>query len=127
MVALSSTTSTAMPAEVRRDEGRLARSTRWPRRSTIVKWNVLPLPTSLSTQIRPPISSTSRVEMASPRPVPPYRRVVEPSAWAKASKMRCCLSCGMPMPVSDTVKRTADCSALAGLQLDPHHDLARGR
>ncbi len=26
--------------------------------------------------------------MARPRPVPPYRRVVEPSAWSKAWKMR---------------------------------------
>ena len=41
-----------------------------------VKWKVLPRPTSLSTQIRPPISSTSREAMASPRPVPPKRRVV---------------------------------------------------
>ena len=42
---------------------------------------------SLSTQMRPPISSTSCVEMVRPSPVPPYLRVVEPSACAKASKI----------------------------------------
>ena len=52
-----------------------------------MKWNVLPRPDSLSTQMRPPISSTSCGEMASPRPVPPYLRVVELSACANASKI----------------------------------------
>ena len=42
--------------------------------------NVLPLPASLSTQSRPPIRFTIRTEMLRPRPVPPYLRVVEPSA-----------------------------------------------
>ena len=41
----------------------------------------LPLPGSLSTWISPPISSISRRVIASPRPVPPKRRVVDPSAW----------------------------------------------
>ena len=45
-----------------------------------VKWNVLPAPASLSTQIRPPISRTSVAEIVRPRPVPPNRRVVDPSA-----------------------------------------------
>ena len=36
-----------------------------------VKWNVLPLPASLSTQTRPPISCTSCEEMVRPSPVPP--------------------------------------------------------
>ena len=51
-----------------------------------VKWNVLPLPASLSTQRRPPISCTSCDEMVRPSPVPPYVRVMEPSACVKASK-----------------------------------------
>src|SRR5690349_353854 len=46
-----------------------------------VKWNELPLPSSLSTQIRPPNISVSLREIVSPRPVPPYLRVVELSAW----------------------------------------------
>ena len=38
--------------------------------------------------------STSWAEIASPKPVPPKRRVVELSACAKAWKMTCCLSSG---------------------------------
>ena len=56
-----------------------------------VKWNVLPWPTSLSTQMRPPIRSTSCAEIVSPRPVPPYLRVVELSACANGSKIAACL------------------------------------
>ena len=37
-----------------------------------------------------------------PRPVPPYLRLVVPSACWKASKISFCLSSGMPMPVSVT-------------------------
>ena len=51
----------------------------------MMKWKVEPLPgvPSLSTQIVPPISSTSRLLIASPRPVPPYVRAVEASTWLK--------------------------------------------
>ena len=63
-----------------------------------------PRPGSLSTAMRPPISPTSWAEIERPRPVPPYSRVVEPSAWAKASKISSCLSRGMPIPVSATRK-----------------------
>src|SRR5438128_10846777 len=35
-----------------------------------VKWNVVPLPKSLSTQIRPPCASTTFLASASPRPLP---------------------------------------------------------
>jgi hypothetical protein len=42
--------------------------------------------------------------MDRPRPVPPYLRLVEPSACWNASKMTFCLSGGMPMPVSLTLK-----------------------
>ena len=62
--------------------------------SDTVKWNVLPIPGSLSTHTRPPINSTSVDEIVSPRPVPPKRRVVEPSAWRNASKMAWCCSGG---------------------------------
>ena len=44
-----------------------------------------PCPSALSRPISPPISSTSRLEMARPRPVPPYRRVVEASACVNFS------------------------------------------
>jgi hypothetical protein len=40
----------------------------------------------------PPIRATSCVQMVRPRPVPPYIRVLEPSAWLKGSKIRACFS-----------------------------------
>ena len=40
--------------------------------------------------------------MVRPSPVPPYRRVVDPSACWNAPKIASCLSAGMPMPVSAT-------------------------
>lgn len=42
----------------------------------------------------------SATPIARPKPVPPYFRVVEPSAWVKASKMMSCLSFAMPIPLS---------------------------
>ena len=39
-------------------------------------------------------------QMESPRPVPPYSLVVDPSAWRKASKIDSSLSSGIPIPVS---------------------------
>ena len=103
-VALSSTTSTRSP---RRRAGRPDAAARdgpvaTPKRAE--KRNREPRPGSLSTVMRPPMSSTSWAEIERPRPVPPYSRVVEPSAWAKASKISSCLSRGMPMPVSATRK-----------------------
>src|SRR5277367_4857451 len=67
-----------------------------------VKKKVVPEPGVLSSQIRPPIISTNRFEMVSPSPVPPYLRVVVPSACEKASNMCCCFEAGTPMPVSRT-------------------------
>ena len=49
----------------------------------MVKWKVEPCPGSLSTHIVPPMSSLRRLLMASPSPVPPYRRVVDASTWLK--------------------------------------------
>src|SRR6478736_4555261 len=40
-----------------------------------------PCPGVLSTPMRPPMRSTSCRQMASPRPAPPYFRVIESSAW----------------------------------------------
>ena len=45
---------------------------------------------------------TSIDETASPRPVPPYLRVVEASTWEKLSNTASCFSRGIPMPVSLT-------------------------
>src|SRR3984893_11696433 len=49
------------------------------------KANTLPSPTLLSTQMRPPISSTRRFEIVSPSPEPPNLRVVDESACVKRS------------------------------------------
>ena len=67
--------------------------------------NVVPRPGSLSTPIAPPMASQRRLEIASPRPVPPYRRVVEASACENGWNSLGCAAAGMPMPVSVTSKR----------------------
>ncbi len=55
-----------------------------------------------------------------PRPVPPYLRLVVPSACWNASKIRRCLSSGMPMPESSTLNTSTGPAlfrwSLAGLQ-----------
>src|SRR5438445_6275092 len=56
-------------------------------RTGSVKRNVLPWPRVLSTHRRPPCKATRRFEIARPRPVPPYLRVVDESAWRNSSKM----------------------------------------
>ncbi len=71
-----------------------------------MKKNVLPAPGSLSSQIWPPISSTSRLQIVSPSPVPPCLRVVDMSAWVKGWKRRAACSGVMPTPVSRTEKRS---------------------
>ena len=52
-----------------------------------VNTNVLPLPSSLSTQIRPPWSSTSRFESARPSPVPSRCATPASPCW-NSSKIR---------------------------------------
>ena len=51
--------------------------------------------------------------MASPRPVPPKRLVVEASAWLNAWNSRPSCSFVMPTPVSDTRKQTWESSSRA--------------
>src|SRR5487761_1247203 len=65
--------------------------------------NVLPLPTSLCSLISPPSRLVSSRQIDRPRPVPPYLRLVVPSAWANAPNTDCCFFVGMPMPVSATL------------------------
>src|SRR5713101_7747286 len=48
--------------------------------NSAVKWKTLPTLDCLSNQILPPIISTIRAQIVNPEPVPPYRRVVDPSA-----------------------------------------------
>ncbi len=79
-----------------------------------VRKNVLPLPNSLVQPIRPPINSTNPLLMANPRPVPPYLRVVEESAWVKRSKIISVLSAAIPIPVSTTLNRSQPASSGSG-------------
>ena len=57
------------------------------------------------TVMSPPIRRQKRRLMASPRPVPPYLRVVEASACMKSWKSLAVCSAVMPMPVSATAHR----------------------
>ena len=70
------------------------------------KPNVLPRPTSLSSHIRPPSSSTMRRDRVRPSPVPSSRELPRPPCW-KDSKIRSRSASGTPMPVSVTVIRTS--------------------
>ncbi len=76
--ALSSTTSTRSCASLLGNDlaRALLRADAEPDREV----KVLPTPGSLSSQMRPPMSSTSRRQIVSPRPVPPCLRVVDMSA-----------------------------------------------
>ena len=67
-----------------------------------VNANVLPSPAVLLASSSPPMRSLSSREIASPSPLPPYRRVVETSACWKASKIVSSLCASMPMPLSET-------------------------
>ena len=64
--------------------------------------NVEPRPSSLVRWMSPPIICAKRRLIASPRPVPPYLRVVEGSACVNDWNSRRCCSGVMPMPVSVT-------------------------
>ena len=70
------------------------------------KRNVLPRPGSDAALSSPPMIETSRREIASPRPVPPKRRVVEVSAWVNGSNSCARCSRSMPIPVSRTCTRS---------------------
>ena len=63
---------------------------------------VLPSPGKLCTVSSPPSAVTICLEIASPRPVPPYFRVVELSACVNGWNRRASDSGQMPMPVSVT-------------------------
>src|SRR6266571_2666989 len=64
--------------------------------------NVEPCPGVLVTMMSPPQAATSFRQIARPRPVPPYWRVVDWSACEKASKIVASFSGEIPIPVSFT-------------------------
>ena len=76
-------------------------------------------PTSSRPSARP-----ARRRLSSPRPVPPYLRVVELSACSNAPKIFCCFSAGMPMPVSETQSAASIDEASRFDELHVEHHLA---
>ena len=102
LVALSSTTKILLPDQLAPMTGApsCGGATFWG----IVNWNADPVPTSLSTQMRPPMSSVNRLLIARPRPVPPYFLVVDASTWLNDWNSRSKRSAGIPQPVSRTTK-----------------------
>ena len=70
--------------------------------------NTDPAPGSDDTAIVPPSSRGQLRLIDRPRPVPPYLRLVVPSACWNASKIIASLSPGMPMPVSRTANATTE-------------------
>ena len=101
LVALSSTTRTRRPCRSRAFDAE-ASSTLVVLPKRAVNQNVEPMPGTLSTPIAPPIISASCFAIARPSPVPPYFRVVEPSACVKAVKILARVSSSIPIPVSRT-------------------------
>ena len=57
----------------------------------------------LISRMSPLINLRSCLTIESPKPLPPYFLVNDPSAWVKLSKINCCLSSGTPIPVSVTI------------------------
>ena len=96
LASWSSTTSTCRPSRFAglSSAGFAAGSSS----STTSHQKVEPLPSSLSTPIRPPIISASCLQMANPRPVPPNFRAVEPSTWVKGENSPPILSAGNADP-----------------------------
>ncbi len=100
LTVLSSITSTLAPVTSSGAVRRLVRSSACC--SSTLKVKAEPRPSTLSALISPPIRATSRAVIASPSPVPSWRRVDEASIWLNFSNTWSSRSAGMPMPVSLT-------------------------
>src|SRR5262249_26271918 len=85
-------------------EDRLAAHAAFPpaRRRGIEKEKVDPFPSSLSTQTRPPCSSTNFRVMLSPSPGPATSRVMETSPWRNSVNSLSILPFATRIPVSAT-------------------------
>ena len=109
LISPSSATSTRRPHKERASVSGLASSFFWsPSSLHTAKGSstrkTLPLPGSLSTEIRPPIRAVKRRHRESPSPVPPKRRVMDVSACEKGVKARESSSADIPMPSSLTTQ-----------------------
>ena len=97
LVGLSSTTSTRRPASRSWDGAGASAAVARRSASGTVNQNVLPSPGLALDADRAAHRSTSCGEIARPRPVPPYRRVVEASACENGSNSRSRSSGAMPI------------------------------
>ncbi len=79
---------------------------------------------SLSTQMRPPIMPTKRLDIVRPRPLPPKRRVMELSACSNGVNIAFSFSDGMPMPESRTAKCRQTSSSVRSMSSTCAHHLA---
>ena len=129
LVALSSTTSDAPAEQLGAAGARAAPATPIaageaggePERAS-------PTPAVLSALISPPMSPTIWREIARPRPVPPYLRVVEPSAWTKAWNSRGSASArDADAGVAHLELEQRGPSAVVLDEVHPHGHLARSR
>ena len=101
LTSVSSTTAARLPARLTicsEDSMAASGASVWPSRA--VNQKVEPSPGADCSPTSPPISPASRLQMASPSPVPPYLRVVLASTWTKDWNRAVCRSGAMPMPVS---------------------------
>ena len=78
----------------------------WSTNNLTVKEKVEPAPSTLSTQMRPPKSSTSFLLIDRPSPVPPKSRTVDTSPCSKAANSLALLVSLIPTPESSTVTRS---------------------
>ena len=108
LMVLSSTTSTRVPGASSRPcaESEVMAGAAG---SVIASEKVEPWPGWLTTVMSPPMSVASWRLIARPSPVPPKRRVVEPSSCTKASKIAAWFSGRMPVPVSTTSMTSDTC------------------
>ena len=71
------------------------------------KENIVPLFSSLSMVICPPMRSTSCFEILSPNPVPPYFLETDASTCEKLLKSLSSSDFAIPIPVSSTIKKSS--------------------
>src|SRR5665213_4114112 len=84
-----------------------------------VNENEEPWPNSDSTQMNPPCISMMRLDIARPRPVPPFLRVAEFSACWNSSNILDCSASAIPGPVSLTAIVNEPPSSLAVILISP--------
>ena len=65
--------------------------------------NLLPWFGSLTNVIFPPSNNDNSLLILNPNPVPPYFLLMLPSTCLNDSNISCCLSSGIPIPLSSTV------------------------